>query len=74
MGVVYKCRDVDLDRVVAIKTIAAGQYATAEQPTRFIPRPGPSPGSSTRTSSRFMRSATTMGCRIFRLSSRKAEA
>ena len=35
MGVVYKCRDVDLDRVVAVKTIAAGQYATAEQPARF---------------------------------------
>ena len=35
MGVVYKCRDVDLDRVVAVKTIAAGQYATAEQLARF---------------------------------------
>ena len=35
MGVVYKCRDVDLDRVVAVKTIAAGQNATAEQRARF---------------------------------------
>ena len=35
MGVVYKCRDADLDRVVAVKTIAAGQNATAEQRARF---------------------------------------
>ena len=35
MGVVYKCLDTDLDRAVAVKTIAAGQHATAEQRARF---------------------------------------
>jgi eukaryotic-like serine/threonine-protein kinase len=35
MGIVYKCRDVELDRVVAVKTIAGGRHATAEQRARF---------------------------------------
>jgi eukaryotic-like serine/threonine-protein kinase len=35
MGVVYQARDPRLDRIVAVKTIAAGQEATADQVARF---------------------------------------
>jgi tetratricopeptide (TPR) repeat protein/tRNA A-37 threonylcarbamoyl transferase component Bud32 len=36
MGSVYKARDLALDRKVAIKTIAAGRYATSDQRARFL--------------------------------------
>jgi non-specific serine/threonine protein kinase/serine/threonine-protein kinase len=35
MGAVYKARDTDLDRVVAIKTIAEGRFATPDHRERF---------------------------------------
>lgn len=35
MGVVWKARQVDLDRVVAVKMILAGRFATPEEVARF---------------------------------------
>ena len=35
MGLVHKARDLNLNRIVAIKTLAAGQHATPDQLDRF---------------------------------------
>lgn len=35
MGIVYRARQIDLDRVVALKTILTGQHAGAEEIKRF---------------------------------------
>lgn len=35
MGAVYRARDTELDRIVAIKTIAEGRHATPDQRERF---------------------------------------
>jgi eukaryotic-like serine/threonine-protein kinase len=35
MGSVYKARDMELERIVAIKTIAEGRFATSDQRDRF---------------------------------------
>jgi hypothetical protein len=56
MGVVYKARQLSLNRLVALKMILPGVYSGSKQRARFRPRPKRRRGSSIRTSSKSLRS------------------
>jgi hypothetical protein len=58
-GTVYKARDPQLDRTVAIKVPRAGNLADREDLDRSCARPAASPGCGTRPSCRCTRSAST---------------
>ena len=57
MGVIYRARDLTLNRVVALKLMLAGNFANAREVKRFAPKPRPRPGWSIPTSFPFTNSA-----------------
>ena len=63
MGVVYRARQVRLNRPCALKVILAGAHADPVAAVRFLARRRPSPSSSTPTSSRSTTSARPTACR-----------
>jgi hypothetical protein len=64
MGVVWRARQVSLDRLVAVKMIRAGELASEEEVKRFIRAAQAAANLATRTSCPSTKWAGTRGCTI----------
>ena len=74
MGVVYKARQLGLNRTVALKMIRAGELASPAEVRDLRARPKLWPSSSIRRSCRFLRLAGTTGCRFWRSNTSRVAA